>query len=61
MVRAVGVKKSNFSGNIKSEAKHNYVFFFAFLQRFVFLVLLKIEMPDMAGAYPKQRSRGTEY
>lgn len=58
---AAGEEKSNFSGNIKSEAKHITVFCFAFLQRFVFLVSLKIEMPDKAGAYPKQRSRGTEY
>lgn len=58
---ALGEEKSNFSDDIKSEAKHVTVFYFAFLQRFVFLVSLKIEMPDMAGAYPKQRSRGTEY
>lgn len=60
-VYGAGEEKSNSSGNIKSEAKHITVFCFAFLQRFVFLVSLKIEMPDKAGAYPKQRSRGTEY
>lgn len=58
---AAGEEKSNFSDDIKSEVKHVTVFCFAFLQRFVFFVRLKIEMPDMAGAYPKQRSRGTEY
>lgn len=55
------MRKTSYSGKMKSETKHTIVFCLAFLQRFVFFVSLKIEMPDKAGAYPKQRSRGTKY